>query len=179
MSSQKVVMILLALHLSGCEFLETGAENNSALPANKQQSKFFYPVTDQKTIEARKNYTYVPVYSNIFVSGGGKLNMAITLTIRNTDFQLPITIHAVNYYSTAGELIEGYLEQPYLLEAMASTHFFVTQADLRGGVGANFIVTWSQPDASNVPVIEAVMAGSKGTHGISFIASGVRINGPR
>lgn len=169
----------MLLLVSGCEFMETAVENKVAIPAKKQKTAFFHPVLDQGLTIGKKKLTYVPVYSNIFVSGGGKLNMAITLTVRNTDFVSPVIIHAVSYYDTAGELIDNYLEQPYLLEAMASTHFFVTQSDLRGGVGANFIVEWSGEEFANTPVIEAVMAGSKGTHGISFITTGVNIKGPR
>ena len=55
---------------------------------------------------------------------------------------------------------------------MASTHFFVSQADTRGGVGGNFIVQWAANKLVNEPVIEAVMAGSTGTQGMSFVSPG-------
>lgn len=55
---------------------------------------------------------------------------------------------------------------------MASAHFFVAQTDARGGLGANFIVQWSADKLANEPVIEAVMAGSTGTQGTSFMSHG-------
>jgi hypothetical protein len=42
---------------------------------------------------------------------------------------------------------------------MASTNFFVSQTDARGGAGANFIVKWAANTLANKPVIEAVMVG--------------------
>ncbi len=73
-------------------------------------------------------------------------------------------------------MIEDYLAEPYSLDPMASAHFFVAQTDVRGGLGANFIVQWSADNLANEPVIEAVMAGSTGTQGISFMNHGRTIN---
>ncbi len=139
---------------------------------NKNDSSFFYLLEDTTLKLTQEKTVYIPVYSEIFDSGGGKLNLAITLSIRNTDFTYPLIVSNVNYYNTAGKLIENFLRVPYLLEPMASTHFFVTQTDKRGGVGANFIVQWSANKLANEPVIEAVMAGSTGTQGMSFVRTG-------
>ncbi len=163
---------VLAL-LSGCEPFD--ADSEPAIPKKTEDSSFFYPLADKNVPVKNKHSVYIPVYSNIFISGGGSLDLAITLTVRNTDFNRTIIISAVNYYDTAGRLIEKYLPAPYVLAPMASTYFFVNQADSRGGSGANFIVQWSAEKPSNAPIIEAVMAGSRGTHGISFITQGSEI----
>jgi hypothetical protein len=171
---QLVVLLLInGLLLTGCDEIKDFGEKT--FPKMQQVSPFFHPIEGNIQSLEQEKTVYVPVYSKIFVSGGGQLDLAITLSLRNTDFTQPIMINEVSYYNTAGELIENYLEVPHSLGPMASTHFFVTQADSRGGVGANFIVKWAAGDSTNVPVIEAVMAGSTGTHGISFINSGREI----
>ncbi|WP_428353867.1 DUF3124 domain-containing protein [Methyloprofundus sp.] len=169
-----LVSLLCSFVLTACDDLKLGKD---VLPANSMEdSSFFYPLKDNNLTLTQEKSIYVPVYSEIFVAGGGKLNLAITLSIRNTDFEYPLVVKTVNYYNTAGKLIENYLPVPYLLEPMASTHFFVSQTDARGGAGANFIVNWAENSKANSPVIEAVMAGSTGTQGMSFTSSGREIN---
>ena len=174
MSTASVIRLLFpivcSLLLTACDELKL--EPHKVQPKTQEDSSFFYLLKENTLTLTQEKTVYIPVYSEIFVSGGGKLNMAITLSIRNTDFTYPLVVNNVNYYNTAGKLIENYLEVPYLLEPMASTHFFVSQIDARGGAGANFIVKWSANKLANEPVIEAVMAGSTGTQGMSFISSG-------
>ena len=74
-------------------------------------------------------------------------------------------------------MIEDYLPVPHVLAPMASTYFFINQTDIRGGVGANYIVQWAADDASNPPLIDAVMAGTNGTQGFSFSSQGYEIKG--
>ena len=170
-ASRKLLFpIFCSLLLVACDELKL--ETDKVPPAMKEENSSFYLLEDNTLSFTQEKTVYIPVYSEIFVSGGGKLNLAITLSIRNTDFIYPLIVNNVNYYNTAGKLIENYLEAPYLLEPMASTHFFVSQTDARGGAGANFIVKWSANKLANEPIIEAVMAGSTGTQGMSFISSG-------
>lgn len=167
------ISLLCSFILTACDEWKLGDE--VLQPNNTDDSSFFYLLKENNLSLTQEKTVYVPVYSDIFVAGGGKLNLAITLSIRNTDFKYPLIVNNVNYYNTAGKLIENYLEVPYLLEPMASTHFFVKQADARGGTGANFIVKWSANKLANKPVIEAVMAGSTGTQGMSFMSTGREI----
>ena len=171
-SSSRILLfpIFCSLLITACDELKLEADK--VAPAMKEENSSFYLLEDNTLTLTQENTVYIPVYSEIFVSGGGKLNLAITLSIRNTDFIYPLIVNKVNYYNTAGTLIDNYLEAPYLLEPMASTHFFVSQTDARGGAGANFIVKWSANKLANEPVIEAVMAGSTGTQGMAFVSSG-------
>jgi hypothetical protein len=50
--------------------------------------------------------------------------------------------------------------------------------DASGGSGANFIVQWAGPESINTPVIEAVMIGTQGSQGISFVSPGREITVP-
>ena len=156
--------------LTACD--DFNLKNEPVAKSSIVLKEFFHPVVEGSVISASINTVYIPVYSEILVSGGGKLNLAITLSVRNTDFTQPLIVNKVSYYNSAGKLIEDYLEVPYRLDPMASAHFFVAQTDVRGGLGANFIVQWSADKLANEPVIEAVMAGSTGTQGTSFMSHG-------
>ena len=171
---RKLLMSLMcSIILTACDEFKPG--NEKLQPKNMEDSSSFYLLKENDLSLTLKKTVYIPVYSEIYVAGGGRLNLAITLSVRNTDFNYPLIVNKVNYYNSAGKLIENYLEVPYLLEPMASTYFFVSQSDARGGAGANFIVNWSANKQANKPVIEAVMAGSTGTQGMSFMSSGREI----
>ena len=170
------ILLLAMVILNGCE--PFSVEENKTLPKREAESSYFYPLTAAgKTENNLYRTVYVPVYSNIYISGGGRLNMAVTLIVRNTDFTHPLIIKSVRYFDTGGQMIEDYLSIPHVLAPMASTYFFINQTDIRGGVGANYIVQWTADGASNTPVIEAVMAGTNGTQGFSFSSQGREIKG--
>lgn len=116
---------------------------------------------------------YVPVYSHIYYENKQKsLNLAATLSIRNTDSNNPIFITAVRYYGSEGQLIQQYLEQPIKLAPLASTDFVVARTDTSGGSGANFIVEWVAMKVVIEPIVEAIMISAEIGQGISFISPG-------
>jgi PBP1b-binding outer membrane lipoprotein LpoB len=128
---------------------------------------------DEKLKIAMGQTIYVPVYSHIYHEDQHKiLNLAATLSIRNTDQTNRIIITSVRYYDSDGKLVRQYLTQPIQLGAMASTDFVVARTDSSGGVGANFIVKWVAEKEISEPVVEAVMIGTESSQGISFISSG-------
>ena len=131
-------------------------------------------VTDAKAVG---QMLYVPVYSHIYYGGkayGGRrrFELAVTLSIRNTDLHQAIMVLAARYYDSAGKLLQDFLEQPLRLGPLASTEVFVEESDVRGGVGANFLVEWRAEAPVNAPVVEAVMIGTAGTQGLSFVSPG-------
>ena len=119
---------------------------------------------------------YVPVYSHIY-SGNKNLPfyLTTTLSIRNTDFHHPITVTAVDYYGSEGNLIKKYIEKPVPLKGMASTRYIVQEADKTGGSGANFVVKWTSGIAVSAPLIESVMISTKSSQGVSFTSRGQAI----
>lgn len=119
---------------------------------------------------------YVPVYSHIYYEDKKRIfNLAVTLSIRNTDLTNPVIVNSVLYHDSNGKLIRRYLEKPIQLAALASTDFFVARTDTSGGLGANFIVEWVAQTEVSEPVIEAVMIGADFQQGISFISPGKTI----
>ncbi|UBF24871.1 DUF3124 domain-containing protein [Kovacikia minuta CCNUW1] len=131
-------------------------------------------VTLNKSAIKQGQTVYVPVYSYIYHYNNQRhvINLAVTLSVRNTDLKNPIIITAVRYYDNDGKLIKQYLEKPVELAPLASTSFFIETNDTRGGLGANFIVDWVAETVVTEPVIEAVMIGTASTQGISFVSGG-------
>lgn len=116
---------------------------------------------------------FVPAYSEVPYAGQGRtMELAVTLTIHNTDFTHPIIITSVRYYATDGQLVQEYLSQPQQLGPMASADFFVESGAQSGGVGTNFIVEWVAEEPVYEPVVEALMVNTAGTQGLSFTSPG-------
>jgi hypothetical protein len=124
----------------------------------------------------KEQTVYVPAYPHVFMGPKGTtFDLTVTLVIRNTDFKIPISVTAVDYYDTDGKLTKRYLPAPVKLNPMGSTHVLITEKDTSGGIGSNFIVRWRAEREVNIPVIEAVMIGGKSGQGISFISEGREI----
>lgn len=112
---------------------------------------------------------YVPVYSHIYTGDKERpFNLAVTLSIRNTDPSGSLRLTAVDYYDTDGHLVRHYLDAPLEMKPLASIRYVVAEKDVKGGSGANFLVRWEASDAINVPVVESVMIGAQSGQGISF-----------
>lgn len=127
--------------------------------------------TDERVMTA-----YVPVYSHIYAQGGKPQLLEVTLSIRNIDPEHPITINAIRYYSTNGELLNSYLESPVVLAPLSTSEILVEQDKVEGGSGANFLVEWFSNQAVNTPIIEAIMIGGENGKSISFVRPSVPLN---
>lgn len=116
---------------------------------------------------------YVPAYSHIYHGNkDAPLLLSVTLSIRNTDMDNPITISVVDYYDTKGTLLRHFINAPVTLGPIGSERYIISQKDKSGGSGANFIVTWHSQIPTNPPIIETVMIGTQSQLGISFTSRG-------
>jgi len=116
---------------------------------------------------------YVPAYSDIpYRDAKRRYQLAVTLSMRNTDWTHPISITSVRYSDAEGRLLRAYVEQPLRLGPLASTTLVVAERDTQGGAGASFLVEWRAEVPVYAPVVEAVMIGTSGTQGISFLSPG-------
>jgi hypothetical protein len=118
---------------------------------------------------------YVPVYSSIYWGIDIKQHMvdlAATVSIRNVSRRLPLIVHFVRYYDSAGKLVRDYVGAPSELAPLATVEFVIQQKDRAGGPGANFLIEWGGAPNMNEPIIEAVMVGQTGNAGISFTSTG-------
>jgi hypothetical protein len=116
---------------------------------------------------------YVPIYSHIYFGDKEtRFWLAVTVSIRNTDPQYPMTILEGEYYDSAGRLIKKYVEKPIRINARSSERFIIKESDDTGGSGASFILKWRSERPISTPIIESVMIGTRSQQGISFTSRG-------
>ena len=116
---------------------------------------------------------YVSIYSHIYSGVKGRpFALSATLSLRNTNLKIPITLTSVKYYDSDGKLVKEYLSQPKQLKSLVSRRYIIPEGDKTGGSGANFIVVWKSDQDVNPPIIEAVMIGTRSGQGISFVSRG-------
>ncbi|PSQ95321.1 MAG: hypothetical protein BRD51_05865 [Bacteroidetes bacterium SW_11_64_17] len=129
------------------------------------------PPVDQgvPTKRVRSQTLYVPAYSHIYIRDAQRsMNLATTLSVRNTSANVTLTLSTIDYYDSNGEHVRAYLDTARALGPLASTYVVVDTDDIRGGVGANFILQWHAERPVPPPVVETVMMTGADTQGISF-----------
>jgi hypothetical protein len=118
---------------------------------------------------SRGQRLYVPIYSHIYFRTEEQIiNLAATVSIRNTDPDRSIVLSTVDYIDNDGALVRRYLQRPRRLEPMASTSVTVEESDAAGGLGANFLVEWEAAQPVHTPVVESIMISTQSSLGISF-----------
>jgi hypothetical protein len=115
---------------------------------------------------------YVPAYSEIYYASNRTINLAVTLSVHNTDLNHSIVLTSVRYYNAQGQLVREFLSQPKQLGPLVATNYVIEELDTSGGPGANFIVEWVAEQPVYEPVVEAVMIGTISSLGFSFISPG-------
>jgi hypothetical protein len=116
---------------------------------------------------------YVPVYSHIYSGDRERpVYLAVTVSIRNTDAIHAIRLVTVDYFDSKGKLVRRYLDQPVILDPMASTRYIIAESDKAGGSGANFIVRWESAEPVSPPIAEGIMISTASQLGISFTSRG-------
>lgn len=121
----------------------------------------------------RAQTIYTPVYSHIFIGDREHpFNLTVTLSVRNTDPEIPITIESVDYHDSNGKKLRPYLGAPAALPPLGAQHYVVNESDTSGGAGANFMVRWHSEKPVSPPIVETVMIGTRSQQGISFLSRG-------
>jgi len=118
---------------------------------------------------------YVPVYSSLYLGMSTRaqtVDLAATVSVRNTSSVHPITLQWVRYYDSTGKQVRDYLDKPAALPPLGSVEFVIQRSDAAGGPGANFLIRWEGPANVDEPLIEAVMFGQSGNAGVSFTSRG-------
>lgn len=123
-------------------------------------------------IPVRSETVYVPAYSHIHTHVKNRQALASTLVVHNVDPNKAIDLLSVRYHDRNGQLVRSFLNDPAALQPFQSASYLTQISETEGGVGANYVVEWRAADCALSPVIEAVMIGGSGTHGISFTSSG-------
>ncbi len=116
---------------------------------------------------------YVPAYAHVYSGDRQRpVDLATTLSVRNTDLGASIRLVSVRYVGSEGETLRSYLDAPRALGPLATVAFVVDESDRAGGTGASFLVEWTAAKPVTAPVVEAVMISTAGQQGISFVTEG-------
>ncbi|WP_458650156.1 DUF3124 domain-containing protein [Sivoneniella epilithica] len=168
---QVSLVLVLMLSMAACTML--GAQTGQSPTPHIGKSALKPVVLESKKILAGQTI-YVPVYSYIYHydTQNQVINLATTLSIRNTDLKHPIIITKIEYYDTGGKLIKNILENPSELSSMASADYFLPRNEVSGGLGANFLVEWVAEHSIFEPIVEAVMVSTESGRGLSFVSPG-------
>ncbi|MGM0587642.1 MAG: DUF3124 domain-containing protein [Bacteroidota bacterium] len=169
-----LLAIVLFMGLSACTHPnEQSSPSFDASVQTAPEQPFFADSTFNRIQTSKGQLVYVPVYSHIYQQNRRKtFNLTATLSIRNTDPNRTIGVRSVNYFDSQGNLVQSYIDEPITIPPLASISYVIEEEDLRGGVGANFLVRWSASKDVFPPVIEAVMISTSMQQGISFISNG-------
>ena len=172
--TNSVRLALFAVVLLACsEEAQERREISAAAAPPQQVSDLPRSPLTERVPDAR--VVYVPAYSRIFTDVDRVTELAVSLSVRNTDDRHPIRITSIRYYDSGGNLVADYLDGVSAeLARMATATQPVSLVDRRGGEGANFIVEWTSAVPVSDPIIEAVMI-SGGMQGISFTSRGIEI----
>ncbi len=173
MSNKLILMIpVLMLIFFGCQ--QQSAEHKANSTEKEIDDKFLHTYLIEKdTLVFYGELIYVPIYSEIYYGDAGKtIELAITLSIHNTDLNHPIKVKSVNYHNKKGKLISKLVQQPIILAPLETSNFMIGEKDRTGGTGANFIVEWNTQEIVSSPIIEAIMVTTQMNQGISFTTAG-------
>lgn len=135
------------------------------------------PARAESPEQSAGQLVYVPAYAHIYY---GNANMpfylTVTLSVRNTNLDKPITVTTLEYYDTAGTLMKRFLDKPVVLTPLETMEIVIQEKGKEGGSGDNFLVRWKASQPVNPPIIEAVMIGTASGQGISFTSRGVPLH---
>ena len=138
-----VVAILL---FGGGLFL--GSYRYSGEPTHSSASGAVAARTCGSTASTDGTIVYVPVYSSLYLGVNTRpqtVDLAATVSVRNTSSLHPITLQSVRYYDSLGKYIRDYLNEPSALPPLGSVEFVIQRSDTAGGPGANFLIRWDGP----------------------------------
>ena len=164
---------LAALLFVGGLFL--GSYRGRAEPTHSTASERLQPAPAGSRPSADGTIVYVPVYSSLHLGVSSRMqtvDLAATVSVRNTSSVHPITLQWVRYYDSLGKKVRDYLTKPSVLPPLGSVEFVIQRADTAGGPGANFLIRWDGPADVDEPLIEAVMLSQNVNAGVSFTSRG-------
>jgi uncharacterized protein DUF3124 len=152
-----------------------GSSRYSGEPTHSTASERLQPAPAGTPTSTDGTIVYVPVYSSLDLGVSHRaqtVDLAATVSVRNTSSVHPITLQWVRYYDSSGKKVREYLDKPSALPPLGSVEFVIQRSDTAGGPGANFLIRWNGPANVDEPLIEAVMFGQSGNAGVSFTSRG-------
>jgi len=116
---------------------------------------------------------YVPAYARLSLAKGSyPIDLAVTLNVHNASEEKPLVVERIAYRDTAGALVQEYIGAPVAVRPFGTIEVFIPTSDVRAGTGARFVVGWAAAGPIAEPVVEALIIGSAGSQGYSFVGQG-------
>jgi hypothetical protein len=171
MKRYPIVLALLLIVVSvSCDGTQPEAPASKPGAARPGVSEVALPPDDQIV---SGQTVYVPLYPYVYTADNAqRLNLAVTLFVRNTDRNSSIIVTKVEYVDSGGKALREFLKKPLKIDPLASMDFFLKESDESGGASPSFIVHWISDQQPSAPIVESVMIGTTGTQGISFTCPG-------
>lgn len=175
MNKPIVYALALGMSIALLTACREGIFDSAQDPQASVQTHLSPAPADLSQFSTRKTM-YVPVYSHIYHEDTrSTLDLAATLSVRNTDFKEQAVIKSVRYYSTAGKMLKEFVPAAVVLGPMATADFVIPRTDTTGGSGANFIVEWLVPANTSPVLAECVMISAGSSQSVSFTSRGIEI----
>jgi len=164
-------LLISVVLLTACEE-QTEADTSFEIP--KWSSKAATVPTNDSLVSGK---TYLPVYSQVYsISEQRTLNLTVMASIHNISDTHKAYLTRADYYNTAGERIRQYLKNPVALNPLETAEIVISEDDLSGGTGANFVFEWQISADSNEPFFQGVMNSTLGQQGLSFTTEGIKMD---
>lgn len=165
-----ISIVFAGAFLSGCESQET--KDFVLEHPESWQPHLKVSTIAPETLKFHESI-YVPVYSHIYFEDRRRLvELAETVSFRNTDLEHELVLDSVDYYGSDGKKVRSYMEKPVIVGPMATADFVVSRSDIAGGTGANFVINWSSQQELTDPIVEAVMISCGPSRTLSFVSRG-------
>jgi hypothetical protein len=118
---------------------------------------------------------YVPVYAYIYFGDQfRRFNLTVTVSLRNPNENVPLTIERADYFDSEGKLLRSFVPKNGLeLKPLGAQNFKIQESDESGGSGASVLLRWRSTAPAAPPIAESVMIGTAQGQGISFLSRGV------
>ncbi len=121
--------------------------------------------------------TYLSSYSQVYVqTERRKFSLTGTISMRNINVNDTVYIDKAKYYKTDGAAVRSYFDEPIYLAPLETVEIIITEEDIEGGTGDNFVFEWHKPAGTHDPFFEGVFITAYGQQGISFTTRGIRID---
>ncbi|PHI18148.1 hypothetical protein CEQ90_19470 [Lewinellaceae bacterium SD302] len=167
-----LALVLTLTLIVGCESTQSNARVTS-IPT-EEWSLRQTTIPDQDSLVSGS--TYLSSYSQVYVRSKSYLfSLTGTISIRNTSLQDTVYVERAAYYGTGGKELRNYFEKPIFLAPMETIEIIISEEDVEGGTGDNFVFDWYKSPGVSDPFFEGVFISVHGQQGISFTTQGIRV----
>lgn len=171
MLKTSTISLILILVIIACSCVE----NNPNIGVDGTDIIESHLAFTDESIQDYQDTVYIPIYSDIYNEHRLQSTLlTATLSIRSTSLTDTTYINTIDYYDTKGDKVRAYIDRTLVLQPLQSIEYVIDRDDTSGGSGANFIVEWGARRDTK-PLFQAVMIGTTGQHGLSFVTDGISI----